>query len=119
MHPDSKVHGANMGPIWGRHYPGGTYVGPMDFAIWATMKIISKWPISRKIPPLFRNDIDALTYTHITYSWLILTNASTGYMDVKSTEYLTHKQHSLNWKIRYADFGSLFISLCVEHKYLI
>ena len=32
--PDSKVHGANMGPIWGRHDPGGPNVGPMNFAIW-------------------------------------------------------------------------------------
>ena len=29
--PDSKVHGANMGPIWGWQDPG---VGPMNFAIW-------------------------------------------------------------------------------------
>ena len=34
--PDSKVFGANMGPIWGRQYPGGPHVGPMNmnFAIW-------------------------------------------------------------------------------------
>ena len=32
--PDSKVHGANMGPIWGREGPGGPHVGPMNFAIW-------------------------------------------------------------------------------------
>ena len=32
--PDSKVHGANMGPIWGRQDPGGLHVGPMNFAIW-------------------------------------------------------------------------------------
>ena len=32
--PDSKVHGANMGPIWGRQDPGGPHVGPMNFAIW-------------------------------------------------------------------------------------
>ena len=32
--PDSKVHGANMGPIWGRQDPGGSHVGPMNFAIW-------------------------------------------------------------------------------------
>ena len=25
MFPDSKVHGANMGPIWGRHDPGGPH----------------------------------------------------------------------------------------------
>ena len=32
-YPDSKVHGANMGPIWGRQDPGGPHVGPMNFAI--------------------------------------------------------------------------------------
>ena len=32
--PDSKVHGANMGPIWGRQGPGGPHVGPMKLAIW-------------------------------------------------------------------------------------
>ena len=31
--PDSKVHGANMGPIWGRQDPGGPHVGHMNFAI--------------------------------------------------------------------------------------
>ena len=34
MIPDSKVHGANAGPIWGRQDPGGPHVGPMNFAIW-------------------------------------------------------------------------------------
>ena len=32
--PDSKVRGANMGPIWGRQDPGGPHAGPMNFAIW-------------------------------------------------------------------------------------
>ena len=32
--PDSKVHGANMRPIWGRQDPGGPHVGPVDFSIW-------------------------------------------------------------------------------------
>ena len=32
--PDSKVHGANMGPIWGRQDPGARHVGPMNLAIW-------------------------------------------------------------------------------------
>ena len=39
---DSKVHGANMGPIWGRQDPGGPHVGPMNFAIWAVVKTESK-----------------------------------------------------------------------------
>ena len=32
--PDNKVHGANIGPIWGRKDPGGPHVGPMNLAIW-------------------------------------------------------------------------------------
>ena len=37
-HPDSKIHRANMGPIWGRQDPGGPHVGPMNFAIWASIR---------------------------------------------------------------------------------
>ena len=33
-YPDSKVHGANMGPIWGRQDPGGPHVGPINFVVW-------------------------------------------------------------------------------------
>ena len=29
---ESKVHGANMGPIWDWQDPGGPHVGPMNFA---------------------------------------------------------------------------------------
>ena len=32
--PDSRVHVAHMGPIWGRQDAGGPHVGPMNFAIW-------------------------------------------------------------------------------------
>ena len=38
--PDNKVHGANMGPIWGRQDPGGPHVGPMDFAIWEELNAV-------------------------------------------------------------------------------
>ena len=31
--PDSKVHGAYMGPTWGQQDPGGPRVGPMNFTI--------------------------------------------------------------------------------------
>ena len=34
LNPDSKVHGANMGSIWGRQDPGVPHAGPMNFAIW-------------------------------------------------------------------------------------
>ena len=39
MNPDSKVHGANLGPISGRQDPGGPHVGPMNFAIWEPLPI--------------------------------------------------------------------------------
>ena len=38
-YPNSKVHEANMGPIWGRQDPGGPHVGPMDFAIWVILNV--------------------------------------------------------------------------------
>ena len=37
---DSNVHGANMGPTWGQQDPGGPQVGPVNFAIWVSMKFI-------------------------------------------------------------------------------
>ena len=36
-YPESKVHGAIMGPIWDWQDPGGPDVGPMNFAIWVAM----------------------------------------------------------------------------------
>ena len=44
-YPDSKVHGANMGSIWGRQDPGGPHVSPMNFVIRVSMsqyKLISE-----------------------------------------------------------------------------
>ena len=32
--PESKVHGANMGPAWDQQDPGGPHVGPMNLDIW-------------------------------------------------------------------------------------
>ena len=36
MAPESKVHGANIGPIWGQQDPGGPHGGLMNFAIWVS-----------------------------------------------------------------------------------
>ena len=49
--PDSKVHGANMGHIWGRQDPGGPHVGPMNFAIWGTnAPYYNKLPLLGRLP---------------------------------------------------------------------
>ena len=47
--PDSKVHGANMGAIWGRQDPGGPHVGPMNFVIWDPIIEISSQCLARVI----------------------------------------------------------------------
>ena len=58
--PDSKVHEANMGPIWGRQGPGGAHVGPMNFATWVAMYgqemslTRAHWPI---LPVIFAHSI--------------------------------------------------------------
>ena len=33
IYPDSKVHGANMGPTWVLSAPDGPHIGPMNLAI--------------------------------------------------------------------------------------
>ena len=33
MIPDSKIHGANMGPTWVLLVPGGPHIGPMNLAV--------------------------------------------------------------------------------------
>ena len=41
--PDSKVHGANMGPTWGREDPGGPHVGPWTLLSGFTPKWWKHW----------------------------------------------------------------------------
>ena len=36
--PDSKVHGANMGPTWVLSAPDRPHIGPMNFAIWGVYR---------------------------------------------------------------------------------
>ena len=35
--PASKVHGANMGPNWGRQDPGEPHIVPMKFVTWVSV----------------------------------------------------------------------------------
>ena len=77
--PDSKVHGANMGPIWGRQDPGGPHVGPMNFAIWVALMV---------------NDLHAIgnyvEYIAIMISTLSIPNTDM-YYDVYILYHLTSK----------------------------
>ena len=40
--PDSKVHGANMGPTWVLSAPYGHHVGPTNLALWDLLIILTK-----------------------------------------------------------------------------
>ena len=44
LYPDSKVHWANMGPIWDQEDPGWPHVGRMNFAIWVHAVWLGKLP---------------------------------------------------------------------------
>ena len=49
LYPDSKDHGANMGPTWVLPAPGGPHIGPMNLAIrvvfwiFRSSEILLKW----------------------------------------------------------------------------
>ena len=66
---DSKVHGANIGPIWGRQDPGGPHVGPMNFAIWDVMDFKDTTPnignhCHPNFPSSLNNILDFAHYSH-------------------------------------------------------
>ena len=52
-YPDSKVHGANMGPIWGRQDPGGSHVGPMNSVVWVRFNILKSKQNGPHLPLTF------------------------------------------------------------------
>ena len=72
--PDSKVHGANMGPIWGRQDPGGPHVGPMNFAIWGPLR------------PRSSDGIGFIHYSDVTMS--AMASHITGVSNVCSTVFV-------------------------------
>ena len=40
--PDSKIHGANMGPTWVLSAPDGPHIGPMNLAVRDVVEIHSR-----------------------------------------------------------------------------
>ena len=70
---ESKVHVANMGPIWGRQVPGGPHVGHMNLAIWGKLNQIIYGISTRKLTPLSIVIYIVWVRAHleVTYGWLI------------------------------------------------
>ena len=61
--PDNKVHGAHMGPTWGRQGPGGPHVGHMNLAFWDVMSFVN---LTSEQYCSFGN---VLLYTVMLYTW--------------------------------------------------
>ena len=52
---ESKIHEANMGPIWGRHDPGGPHVGPVNLAVWVSTVVVAVlYEICNRIGPRYK-----------------------------------------------------------------
>ena len=69
IYPDSKVHGANTGPIWGRQDPGGLHVGPMNFVIWVPFLLLSYFSVVVCLTWLFHHTL-AVSYIS-RESWVL------------------------------------------------
>ena len=54
---ESKVHGANMGPIWGRQDPVGPHVDPINFAIWVPFRNLRGHSYKYNTIPIICNQI--------------------------------------------------------------
>ena len=68
QNPDSMVHGANMGPIWGRQDRGEPHVGPRNFALWASMALTYMSPNTPASTPeeltLLNHQCDGIIWFH-------------------------------------------------------
>ena len=61
LYPDSKVHGANMGPTWVLSAPDGPHVGPMNLAMRVELLNTAEnyfHGYDHKVLPLWLNEID-------------------------------------------------------------
>ena len=73
-YPDNKVHGADMGPIWGQQDPDGPHVGPMNFAIWVaplsvtmfTNRVLDELASRTHLKRWFKNSNSSIFHTLTT-----------------------------------------------------
>ena len=92
--PDSKVHGANMGPTWVLSAPNGPHVGPMNLVIRGCSLVSVLWlyiPLSR--------DTDFMLSTCL---WLI-------------TEINVHK-YVTNWGEVLRILSTCHVCNCLSHQ---
>ena len=106
--PDSKVHGVNMGPIWGRQDPGG----PHEPCYLGMVVKWSNWHILGSDVPFLINcsEISGLIHVHVfsctslvshlkSFSWVsaksrwAVANGSLSVTSSRQQQSLQHEQH--------------------------
>ena len=132
--PDSKIHGANMGRIWGRQDPGGPHVGLMNFAIWEGNQEARELHIQLKLfgPRFFwtisqnfylsvniiqngRSELAksyAVQCSNIFIAWHLYL---TGHASQSRPKHISIRADfkSLNWNMTTAWYGNLFRFTCL------
>ena len=64
LYPDSKVHGANMGPTWVLSAPDGPHVGPMKLAIGVVLYFLKTIQHAKGQSTQHMTTISQLTLAH-------------------------------------------------------
>ena len=89
--PDSKVHGAKMGPTWVLSAPDGPHVGPMNLAI----RVIKRWYLALQVEgkvEILRKSVES----HQKVRWGLQSQASNlGCGKSQLENQLTIKKHEL------------------------
>ena len=74
VNPDSKIFGANMGPIWGRQDPGEPHVGPVNFAISEVKLFFFKYTAKTRQTPSYISQMVWLP--NPWFQWMNITDIS-------------------------------------------
>ena len=88
-YPDSKVHGAYMGPIWGRQDPCGPHMGHVNLDIWVLLWIRRRLCITVAKPlPIFLRKLHWRFFTISTPSRKLSKCSETSFslQDARSLE---------------------------------
>ena len=71
--PDSKVHGANMGPTWGWQDPGGPHVGHFKIVIWDdNMNLAQVWGLIVLFCGLVLVSFTCILQGYFSNSWAVI-----------------------------------------------
>ena len=96
--PDSKVHGPNMGPTWGRQAPGGPHVGLMNFAILETMCNINeaRWTYMKNMLIACMTTFAKFCHDKSwSISWCIISNRSKLFLTISKRSFSLFVECSL------------------------